>query len=162
MFTGKFKHEMYSQSTSSVRECTTVSTVTASLRTNFVTAMLTVRKRTMNRTASNTSAPVSSKFDVMKLNQLIISGDFCGVFSGFFHCRGSDVCISHDLVCDGVAQCSEYRDDERHCDEPGECITFHLLPVQPLTLCFDYCSLKMSSARCATAVATWQTAQLTT
>ena len=40
---------------------------------------------------------------------------------GLLKCRGADVCVSHGEVCDGVAHCPVYREDEKYCDHKGVC-----------------------------------------
>ena len=48
---------------------------------------------------------------------------FCEL-AGLFHCVGTDICLQHSEVCDGVTQCPIYGEDERYCDTPGTAVTY--------------------------------------
>ena len=114
------------QSSSSVQGCTTARTATVFLLTNCVMDILTVPMVTMNPTAMT----ISVRVKLFPLTNLIIKLQSFFLFdchlillafniSGFFHCRGSDKCVSQTEFCDGRVQCPHFADDEKHCQEPG-------------------------------------------
>ena len=52
--------------------------------------------------------------------------DHCGeiVCQGYFHCKGSHLCLHPNYLCDGVVDCAVHRDDEQYCDSfqcPKDC-----------------------------------------